>query len=98
MQAEILALNPSSRIRLLAVDEAWDAAAAALAVEGRTIPLLLDTPDSDVQTAWNARQHDVVILDAGNEGLGLFNLSVQNLSLAPDYAALLDYLRFSAGE
>lgn len=98
MQAEILASNPSSRIRLLAVDEAGDAPAAALVVEGRTIPLLLDTPAVDAQTAWNARQHDVVILDARNDALGLFSLAVHNLSYAPDYAKFLDYLRFSAGE
>ena len=98
MQAEVLASNPSARIRILAIDEAGDAPAAALAVEGRTIPLLEDTPTASVQAAWNAAQHDVVILDAENNAIGLYGLTVHNLSYAPDYAVLLDYLRFAAGE
>ena len=33
-----------------------------------------------------------------NRALGVFNLTDRNLSLKPEYDALLDYLRLQAGE
>lgn len=98
MQEEILAANPSSRIRLLAVNDAGYEAGNGTAVAGRTIPLLQDIPEVGAWTSWAVTYRDVVILDADNRALGVFNLTEHNLSETPNYDALLDYLRIAAGE
>lgn len=98
MQAEILADNPSSKIRILAINDAGYEAGNALAVEGRTIPLLQDTPEAAVWTSWGIEYRDVVILDGENKALGVFNLTDHNLSIGAEYDALLDFLRLKAGE
>ena len=98
MQAEVLAARPSSRIRVLAVNRAGAESANAVAVEGKTIPLLQDTAADAAWAAWRVREHDVVILDGENDALGLYSLTLHDLSFAPDYDALLDYLRLAAGE
>ncbi len=94
MQAEILSANPSSRIRVAAVNAAGTESAIALAAEGRTIPLLQDTPEAGVWTIMD----DLVVLDGEGRALGLTNLKEHSLSVVPEYDALLDYLRLAAGE
>jgi hypothetical protein len=98
MQAEILAANPSSKIRLLAVNDFGHETGNPLAVEGRVLPLLQDTAEAAVWTSWGIAYRDVVILDGENRSLGVFNLTDHNLSLKVEYDALLDFLRLKAGE
>ena len=98
MLAEVLAANPSSRIRIVAVNAAGTESALDLAVEGRTVPVVQDTPEAAAWTAWNAIMDDLVVLDGDGRALGLTNLKEHDLSLAREYGDLLDYLRLAAGE
>ena len=98
MQAEILAANPTSRIRIVALNGVGKESGFALAVEGRTLPVVQETPEVDVRTAWGRGMDDLVVLDGEGLALGLTNLRVHDLSIAPEYDALLDYLRLAAGE
>lgn len=98
MQGEILAALPSSRIRILAVNDAGHESGNLLAVEGRTLPLLQDTPEAAAWAAWNPAYRDVLVLDGENRALGVFNLTDHNLSVAAEYEALLRILRVAAGE
>lgn len=99
MQAEILAANPASKIRIFAVNDAgqepWNLEAAGT---DRVVPILQDTVAVGAWGLWSPVYRDVVILDGNNEALGVFNLSDRNLALRPEYDALLDYLRMQAGE
>jgi hypothetical protein len=99
MQAEILAANPASRIRILAVNREDAAAGVPEATSlGETIPLLQDTAAAGVWALWSVQYRDLVILDDANGALGVFNLTTHNLSWKPEYDAVLAYLRLQAGE
>ncbi len=98
MQGEILGANPASKIRILAVNDAGHEAGNALAVAGRTIPLLQDTPEVAAWTSWAVAYRDVVILDGDGNALGRFSLTLHNLALTENYDVLLDSLRLAAGE
>ena len=98
MQAEILAANPASRIRILAVNETGYETGNLLAVEGRTLPLLQDDATAAVWTNWAVTWRDVVILDGENRAVGVFNLTEHNLAFEDEYNALRAILRLAAGE
>jgi len=98
MQAEILDANPSSKIRIVGVNLAGQEAGNGLASAGRILPLLQDDPSTDAWTAWHAAWRDVIILDADNDAVGVFNLTDHNLSVRVEYDTLLDFLRATAGE
>jgi hypothetical protein len=98
MQAELRAANPGTRICLLAVNDAGYEAGNGPTSEGRTIPLLQDTPEAGVWAAWAVEYRDVVVLDAEGRALGRTNLTGHDLEIPENYEALLAFLRFAAGE
>ena len=98
MQGEILAANPASLIRILAVNAMGEEAGNALVPGSLVLPLLQDDATAAVWTNWNVTWRDVVILDEDNNAVGVFNLTEHNLSYKPEYDALLDILRVAAGE
>ncbi len=65
---------------------------------GRVLPWLQPANDQDVWTLWQVEYRDLVILGPGNEQLGTFNLTVNNLSDAENYAALMSQLLEAADE
>ena len=97
MQTEILSANPSSRIRILGVNQVGQEASNDLAVAGNSIPWLQDVLDA-AWTGWLAIHRDVVILDSANRKSAVFNLTVHDLTQPAEYAALLQLLRTTAGE
>lgn len=97
MQAEILAANPSSKIRILGVNGTGQEAYNDLAVADNSIPWLQDTADT-AWGAWGVTYRDVVILDAANRKVAVFNLTEHDLAIPGEYAALLALLRSAAGE
>jgi hypothetical protein len=97
MQAEILAANPASKIRVLGVNQAGQEASNDLAVAGRTLPWLQDVADEAWGT-WAVTWRDVVIVDEQNRKVAVFNLTVHDLNQPAEYAALLALLKSSAGE
>src|SRR5687768_10837987 len=99
MQAEILAANPASAIRILAVNDVGEEGSVALAAGAEhVIPILQDTLEVGAWGAWNVTYRDVVILDGEGKCLGVYNLTEHNLGLPSDYADLLAFLRLAAGE
>jgi hypothetical protein len=99
MQKEILAANPGSRIRILAVNDAGHESGVPSAVGAdRTLPLLQDAPEVSAWTLWGVAYRDVVVLDGENRPLGVFNLTERSLDHRPEYDVLLDALRIAAGE
>jgi len=46
---------------------------------GRVLPWLQDRPDVDVWLTWQVEYRDVVILDATNRRVGVYNLTLHDL-------------------
>jgi hypothetical protein len=97
MQAEILAANPGSRIRIGGVNSLDSASGNSLITAGRVLPWLQD-PDGGVWSSWDVTNRDVVVLDATNAKVATYNLTVHDLGIAANYAELLAILRAAAGE
>jgi hypothetical protein len=97
MQAEILSANPDSAIRILGVNEDGQQGSNDLAVANRTLPWLQDI-DGAAWAGWTVTYRDVVLLDAENRKVAVFNLTDHDLGRPEEYAALLALLRASAGE
>ena len=97
MQADLLAANPASRIRILGVNEDGQQGSNALAVEGRTLPWLQDLAGA-AWGGWAVTYRDVIVLDEENREVGVFNLTVHDLGQPAEYAALLAMLKSAAGE
>ncbi|MFT6145030.1 MAG: hypothetical protein ACJATT_005469 [Myxococcota bacterium] len=60
--------------------------------DGRDIGLLQDTAEEDAWTQWAPTYRDVVILNADNEVVGIYNLTVNSLAVAENYEALTQLL------
>ena len=97
MQAQILAGDPASKIRILGVNQTDQASSNDLMVAGRTLPWLQDAADA-AWGEWAVTWRDVVILDDQNRKVAVFNLTEHDLNQPSEYAALLALLETSAGE
>lgn len=97
MQADLLAENPATKIRIVGVNEDGQQGSNALAVEGRSLPWLQDVAGA-AWVGWAVTYRDVVILDAENRKVGVFNLTVHDLGQPGEYAALRAMLKTAAGE
>lgn len=64
---------------------------------GRTLPWLQDQ-GGQVWTAWGVQYRDVVILDAQNRPVAVYNLTVNDLQNSANYDALKTLLLQAAGE
>jgi hypothetical protein len=53
---------------------------------------LQDTAEEDAWTQWAPTYRDVVILNADNEVVGIYNLTVNSLAVAENYEALTQLL------
>ncbi len=99
MQAEILAANPASAIRVFAVNDVGEEAFVGIAAGSvHAAPILQDTAEVGAWGLWNVTYRDVVILDGEGRCLGVYNLTEHNLQVQADYDALLGFLRLAAGE
>ena len=90
MQAELDAEHPDLNIQLLAIgrEDARDASLSGMSALG-DLPVLWSPDVGDVWTAWEAGFRDVVILNARNEKVAVFNLSGSgSLGSADNYEAL----------
>ena len=56
--------------------------------EGRDLPWLQETEDQPVWTEWEAGYRDVVILDAKNRPIDVFNLTDNDLEVEANFEAL----------
>ncbi len=62
-------------------------------VQGQTLPLLQDTTAANVWGLWAVTYRDVVILDAQNRKVGVYNLTEHDLSVEANRNALKQLLR-----
>lgn len=97
MQAEILAANPDSKIRILGINQTGQEASNALAVDGKSLPWLQDVLD-EAWTAWLTTHRDVVILDREGRKYDVINLTERDLNVPEEYAVLKSMLLRAAGE
>ncbi len=63
-----------------------------LMTAGRALPLLQDTPAVDAWSAWAVAYRDVVIVDGQGVKRGVFNVTLHDLSVAANRAALKQQL------
>lgn len=88
MQIELDAEYPELDIQLIGVNGAGYESGVPLMTDGRVIPLLQDTAEADVWTAWDVVYRDVIILDRDNVPVGVFNLTEHDLSQMGPYTTL----------
>ncbi len=97
MQRDLLAANPATKIRLLGVNNIESEGGVPLMAAGHVLPLLQD-PDDGVWKSWAVTWRDVVVLDAANRRVTVFNLTEHDLREPANYASLLAILKTAAGE
>jgi hypothetical protein len=97
MQAEIDDSTTAKPVHILGVNGEGHESGNPVICDGRTIPWLQDTPAADVWASWAVTYRDVVILDADNQVLHVYNLTSQSLYDPANYAALKKLLLDSAG-
>ncbi len=88
MQAEIDSQETLRAIQILGVNGIGLESGNGSMTTGRVLPWLQPVPGEDVWTLWQVEYRDVVILGPGNERLGTFNVTVNDLSDPANYAAL----------
>ena len=68
-------------VAILGVNETGYESSNETFCEGRDLPWLQDTPESNIWTAWGVVYRDVFILDAEGTLLEVYNLSMNDLSV-----------------
>ena len=98
MQSEFDSQPSLRAIQILGVNEFGYESGNVGMMDGRVMPWLQPSTGEDIWTLWQVAYRDVVILGPGNEPLGVFNLTVNNLSDPVNYTALKNQLLDAAGE
>ena len=96
MQLEIDAVAPPTPVRLLGVNAAGEESGNAAMCSGRTLPWLQDTPQQNVWGSWRVEWRDVVVLDANNNVILIYNLTAHDLGNPANYSELRDALLAAA--
>ena len=97
MQQEIDAAHPPVRVHLLGVNGMGLEAGNEVMTDGRDIPWLQDTAAVKAWVKWNVTFRDVVILDAHNRVIGVYNLTEHDLQVPSNYFELRGMLLDAAG-
>jgi hypothetical protein len=84
-------------VHLAGVNNSGEQAGNAKMCDGRTLPWLQDTPTAHVWRSWQVTERDVVVLDADNKIIHVYNLTDHNLGVAANYAELRGILLTAAG-
>jgi hypothetical protein len=98
MQVEIDSQATSRGVQILGVNGKGLESGNGSMTAGRVLPWLQPVTGENVWTLWQVEYRDVVILGPGNEQLGTFNVTVNDLSDPVNYAALKDQLLQAANE
>jgi hypothetical protein len=91
LQGEIdaeLGGEPGSKVQFLGINETGLESGNSSVTNGRSLPWLQDTADQQVWKSWGIAFRDVVILDAENRPITVYNVTTYNLAVAENYAAL----------
>ncbi len=94
MQEELDAMGLD--IELLAINKTDAESGTALFSEDMVLPMVQDSDDAGVWTAWDATWRDVYVVDSDNVHVGTFNLTGHSLAEEEHYTALLDMLTSAA--
>lgn len=86
--AKELEVQAPNAIAIVGINEVGQEADNALMTTGRTLPWLQDEAGVNVWGAWQIRYRDVVILDAENRRVDVFNLTDHSLADATAYSDL----------
>ncbi len=98
MQSEVDSQQTSRAVQILGVNGIGYESGNDGMIDGRVIPWLQPPTGDDVWTLWQVEYRDVVILGPGNERLGIFNLTENDLSDPASYTALKNQLLDAANE
>ncbi len=88
MQQELDALPTQVDIQILGVNETGQESGNASITAGRSLPWLQDTATENVWASWQVAWRDVIVLDAQNHFVAVFNLTAHDLSNPAEYSAL----------
>jgi hypothetical protein len=98
MQGELNGMSTPIPIRILGINEAGQESGNPFIWGTRTCPWL---QDNDVQRVWHDKWHvtwrDVVVLDALNRRVAVYNLTTHDLGNPANYAELKNILLQAAG-
>ncbi len=86
MQKELDLASPG--IQLSGVNETGHESGNAEACAGKTLPWLQDNVMENVWSFWSVTYRDVILLDAGNEVVGVYNLTAHDLNVPANYDEL----------
>jgi hypothetical protein len=95
MQGELdtmLGGTPGTKVQFLGINQTGFESGNVSVTNGRTIPWLQDTAEQQVWTSWAITFRDVVILDAENKPIAVYNVTVNNLGDPAKYAELKQIL------
>ncbi len=96
MQDEINAKGWAQDVHILGVNAAGLEAGNAAAIVNKDLPWLQDTAAAAVWTSWAVEWRDVVIVDAANRKVGVYNLTVHDLADPNNYLELKGMLQAAA--
>ena len=88
MQNELNAEYPELNIQLLAIGRTGGESGLSGMASLGDLPLLIDTEEEQVWEDWDVNLRDVVILNANNEKVAVFNLTTGSLAIGANYEEL----------
>ena len=83
-------------VQILGINKIGAESGNGATCDGRDIPWLQDRVDDDVWELWQVTYRDVLILDADNRLIAVYNLTANNLADAASYDALKMMLQTAA--
>jgi len=96
MQHDVDTVSTARAIRILGINQAGQEAGNPVMCQGRTLPWLQDTPAANVWASWHVTWRDVVVLDADNKVIRVYNLTDNDLNDPARYAELRGILLTAA--
>lgn len=88
MQTELDATSTTVPIQILGVNETGLESGNPAITSGRVLPWLQDTAAQNVWQSWAVTYRDVVVLDAQNFPVAVYNVTTHDLGDPAKYAAL----------
>lgn len=95
MQGEIdaeLGGVAGTKVQILGINETGLESGNAYITNGRTLPWLQDTAEQQVWKSWAVTFRDVIILDAENKPIAVYNVTTHGLADPANYAELKQIL------
>jgi len=84
-------------IRILGVNQHYAVSGNVQNCEGRDLPWLQESQTTGAQDSWEAEYRDVVVLDADNVPVAVYNLTAHDLAVPANYDELKALLLSHAG-